>query len=594
MSAQPKTTIHQEEFNVDKSIVKHLILSQSGTLDKAIMELIMNSIDGGSKSVEVLINASMTQISVIDSGIGFTSVDQIKKNFGNFGFDHETQEELAKHRRYGTFGLGRGQAMAFGRCMWTSNAFRMTVDLKSKGKEKDAPYVIEELGDIAHKGCRVDIELYEPMRMWEYNNLQRNLKNNLKYCPCPIVINGQQVTLNIKDVKWTENTGKLAFKRASSDSMSGLNVYNDGVYVCNFSHSRLGVSGDVTSVDCTFDLNMARNDILVSQCELYPELKDICKKYSEKKSNRMTKEDAQYFLASWFAGEIATGDISTKSVLTNIKGRRTRLSSLFNHAGGTITVAKENEKGVGERVHEEKLAYVIPQHVLDDLQCESLDEFCQRIKEIVKSEYNHQHDWQYDRSVRGLLDLKAVEFDTLGSEFQGENQLIPKDKVSKLERCRLHALASVQNQLTYHINLALGFASYGNTDRIHARKLTLGKSETALAWTDGNSMIAIEKKYMSECFNKGMNGILEMINTLIHEYCHNEKLDNGHSHSREFMDMYHDITGSTEIKFFNIAMNIFREVIRLRKKEGLSISNSEISFVSEIDSLRGAINGAES
>lgn len=582
--------IIENEFTVDKNIIRHLIMSQAGSLDKALQELIMNAIDGGSKSVEVILSACMTKVSVIDHGCGFESVKQIIANFGSFGFDHEKEEELAKHRRWGRFGLGRGQIMAFGKGVWTSNKFKMTVDLNGN-TDKSVPYTIEVAPKVMHKGCRVDVELYNPMNMWEYNSLIRDLKNNLKYCDVPVSVNNEQVTLDIDDVKWTKRTSSLAFKQSSGESTNELRIYIQGIFVRSYGHSVMGVSGDLTSIGENFALNMARNDILQSTCELFPKVKELCKVYSNKKSNSLNKDDALYMLENWFSGQIKCADVEDKAILTNIKGRRSRLTALYNHAKGNITLANKDKSPVGERIHDDKLAFVFPPSLLSDLNCETLEEFVSTIKALVDNEYEGVNNWCIPKALRYFDDLNILCFDTLAEQFDGEQQLIDKSKMTKLEAIRIEATAYIQYDLVQSINVALG-NDFTDSTRIPKREIRLGKSETTLAWTDGKGVIVIEKRYLSKCFSDGLNGMYKLIATLIHEYCHTDKYTDGHSHSGEFHERFHDIMGSDEIKMVSLAMGITTRMVALRKKNGIAVSQSEVGFLNEMDNLKIVISNA--
>ena len=47
------------EFEVDKNIIKDLIHSQNGTIATAIRELVMNGIDAGSESLNIIISKNI-------------------------------------------------------------------------------------------------------------------------------------------------------------------------------------------------------------------------------------------------------------------------------------------------------------------------------------------------------------------------------------------------------------------------------------------------------------------------------------------------------------------------------------------------------
>ena len=127
-----KTITHKKQFTVDKAIIRHHILSQAGSVYKAIMELCMNEIDALASEIQINIEDDLKTIVVQGNGIGFTSMDEVETLFGCFGFDHESEKEKSRGRQFGRFGMGRGQIFGFGKSTWRTNHFEMAVDLKEK------------------------------------------------------------------------------------------------------------------------------------------------------------------------------------------------------------------------------------------------------------------------------------------------------------------------------------------------------------------------------------------------------------------------------------------------------------------------------
>ncbi len=111
------------EFKIDKNILYSIIVKQAGTLQKAFLELVMNSIDA--KASEIRIEFNGKTFSFYDNGKGFDSEDEIHKFFGTFGTPHKDGDAV-----YGKFRMGRGQIMAFSQNQWKSNTFFMDVDIK--------------------------------------------------------------------------------------------------------------------------------------------------------------------------------------------------------------------------------------------------------------------------------------------------------------------------------------------------------------------------------------------------------------------------------------------------------------------------------
>ena len=114
MTKQKHVKVIEDDFQIHRSIIRHLIFSQAGSLSKALLELCMNSLDAKAKTISVAFSSDMRQVTVTDDGVGFNRTQEIKKLFGTFGFDHQTEVEMARNRQLGRFGLGRAQCLAFG------------------------------------------------------------------------------------------------------------------------------------------------------------------------------------------------------------------------------------------------------------------------------------------------------------------------------------------------------------------------------------------------------------------------------------------------------------------------------------------------
>lgn len=60
-------------FELDPQIIHHIIYSQAGSIGKAVIELIMNSVDAGAGAV--IIDITPEGFSCRDDGRGFASYD---------------------------------------------------------------------------------------------------------------------------------------------------------------------------------------------------------------------------------------------------------------------------------------------------------------------------------------------------------------------------------------------------------------------------------------------------------------------------------------------------------------------------------------
>ncbi|GGR13354.1 hypothetical protein GCM10008957_27890 [Deinococcus ruber] len=137
-SSQSAPSTHTRKFIVSPAIIRNLIERQAGTLEKALMENVMNAIDAGATRVHVTLDRH--GYTVDDDGRGFESNDQIEQYFETFGFEHEG-DALQAGRTYGTFGIGRGQQWHWASTVYRSRHFSMAVDIRARGLD----YLLEEV-----------------------------------------------------------------------------------------------------------------------------------------------------------------------------------------------------------------------------------------------------------------------------------------------------------------------------------------------------------------------------------------------------------------------------------------------------------------
>jgi len=574
MSSQPIKTI-ASDFKVDKSIIRHLIFSQAGTLVKALIELIMNSLDAKSSAVHVNFSEDMSRVVVEDDGVGFTSVEDITELFGTFGFDHQTQAELARGRDYGRFGLGRAQCLAFGSTIWKTNRFSMEVELKGN-KTNDLPYIIKEHNDILHAGCSIELSLYKHMSVYDKRNLISDLKRMAKYVRQDLFIDGELINQPVDSIKWSAENEDFLFLNAKSER--GLNFYNKGVFVCYYPHSKFGVSGDISSKD-NFKVNMARNDVLVAECDLWKAIPAFLKPFAEKKErNVLTDQDRIYLLSQVLKGELFYSDIQTKRIFMNADGKYFTLKQVYNHAGGYVTIAPDRRaqhKGMG--LHRRKIAFCFSYDFADKYGFKNLEEMFVAIRGSMVST-----DYELDINKFQTIDFKAA------SETVLDNyDIIPNDELGELDKVRLKATESL-----YQILLKDFVDVERNTGRVVGdgtytywldlnekleRRIAVGRSEMAKAWTDGSRYIAVDIEFLRTSFDSGLNGFINLASVLLHEQCHEGASSCSHDHDGDFYEHFHDVITNKHFNLFTHAARALESYMSECKKNKRPLNRREVS-----------------
>jgi len=80
-----------------------------------------------------------------------------------------------------------------------------------------------------------------------------------------------------------------------------------------------------------------------------------------------------------------------------------------------------------------------------------------------------------------------------------------------------------------------------NASNWEGRTILIGVSTTALAWTDGQRYIAIEREFLKGCRLPSASGCARLINVMIHEMSHDESTMGTHTHGEEFYRRFHDL-----------------------------------------------------
>ncbi len=352
-------------FQVSKHMIFHTIENQAGSIEKAMLECLMNAVDAGASEVHISLNEN-GKYSIRDNGKGFQTKEEIYNCFEVFGFDHGTAEE--NHRTYGTFGIGRAQLWAFSKNVWHTNEFSLDVDIKNKGLD----YILSE-NNSPVKGCLIEGEFYDKPSLVDLQNIQRELIKLALYLPISFYLNDKKVNKELSSEKWDYETEEAYIKLTETGD---LRIYNLGVFVCSYPNYRFGKGGVILSKK-SLSLNTARNDILLSKCNVWKGIK----KYVEEKSTSdnlkktsLSNEQKKNLVFKWVSGELSYNDLLGKRILPDIKGKSNVLSSLFKN-GAVITICPTKGSQIGENIHNSKLAFVFPPEIKDWFDIETKKNF---------------------------------------------------------------------------------------------------------------------------------------------------------------------------------------------------------------------------
>lgn len=544
------------QFKISKNMIYHTIESQAGSIEKAILECLMNAVDANASKVSVFLDNNGIDYTISDNGKGFKTEEEIYECFEVFGFDHGTPEE--NKRTYGTFGIGRAQLWAFSKNQWNTNEFVLEVDIKNKGLD----YKLKK-EKKKFNGCKIVGQFYEKQSLIELQNIKRELEKLAKYLPIDFTINDEKVNKDIKSEKWDfDNEDSLVKLKKTGD----LIIYNKGVFVCAYPNWKYGTGGTIVSKN-SLTLNTARNDILLAKCSVWKKIKKFLENESTSKnlkSKSLTDEQKNNLVYQFLYGDLTYSDIAKKKIFIDIKGKGQTIEYIYNNFNYQVTVADNRGSQKGETILNTKVAFVFSPQILEFLNMNS-EEFIENINKRVKSFYSYRKD------------LSFVDFSNLKKNISDFSLTIEPRKYTKHQKVEMKVLNMINNGLIWSLKKTI-------SDVNQKRTLVLVEmDDSVLAYTDGKRTISINKNFLKSEFKRGTRGILKVIMVLIHEYCHCINSNEDHVHSHEFYENFHDYIVSKADIIDDISKEALMYYVKYLQKEGLSINKTISNSFEKLD-----------
>ena len=493
-------------FRMNEQLLYDVIRRQAGTLQKAIMEGVMNARDAHASRCDITLGRD--QVVIKDDGHGFQSRQEIEDSFEEFGKPHDSDEQASK--TYGRFRMGRGQLFAYGYNLWRSGYWRMQVDVQNWGLD----YKLEDL-KTKKKGCEVTVAFYEPLSLSGYHEVVRTLTGWVKYTPMTVTVNDADVTTDPESEKW-DHVLDEAYIRL--DDTQSLTVYNQGIYTMDLPAARYGRGGVVVTRQ-PVQVNFARNDIQDS-CPVWNSIRQKVDELASRKNSQGTLDDAG---RQRFADKVVeSGDFSTYRkyrLITAVTGRNYSLGRLI-HAR-VLTVAPRGNR-LGDRLMKSNTAFVVAQETLERFHCQSLQE----LVDMVVSMSNYPSD----------MAPAVHDFEALTEHISADHELLGERSLTSKERVWLELARSMANIMT---RASLSGDPRESSRLGHHRTVAIGLSDTANGWTDGTTYVAIDRRFLQNR-DFTIQGLTDLAWLLIHEGCHDVADTGEHDHDQEFYERFHD------------------------------------------------------
>jgi hypothetical protein len=519
--------VSKRAFSVAPAIVMHLIKSQAGTLAKAVLEAVQNAIDAGATRVDV--NSSATGLVITDNGRGFQSKEEIAAWFDVFGFEHE-----GLGRQFGAFGIGRGQMWAYASTAWRTQEFEMRVDVRKSGLDYE---LVEGMDKVP--GLRIEAQFYEQFRTAELLTFDRELEGLCEFAQIPVKLNGKLISKDITKERWTHETDDAYIRL--SDSARQLAVYNLGVFVSGYSSYYFGVGGVVVTKK-RLDLNMARSDVLQSSCAVFKRIKPFLQRKADervKRSEKLSEDQMANLALRFLAGELEYGDVSGKRLISDMLGRKMTIGKFMSKAASTtdatVTVVGVGEKSaVAEQFHKGDGCFVLGEVTLGRFGAKSVRELVDGITHALRKEEIAKYG--QSRYEEGPAQwVKCVEDwrDACKGLNEGYEEVPTKDWTQD-EMAAMAALEAAESVVRTAIGSS-GCVEGGEDDILAARKILLGVSDVADAWTNGKDRIWINRTILPR-MKSGIGGVVSLVGVLVHEYLHQESSSETHAHDLDFYE----------------------------------------------------------
>jgi hypothetical protein len=528
-------------FVLDPQIIHHIIYSQAGSIGKAIIELIMNSVDAG--ATKTVVSITQAGFSCSDNGAGFASRNDVLSYFGKFGTPHVEGDAT-----FGRFRLGRGQIMAFAKTDWASNLWTMAVDTLEMGYHYD----LEET-DVALPGCYIEGTWYDPLSMQEAMSAIQEIRDLVRYTPIEVEMNGKIITKNPANEQWTHED-EYAYYRVKSEG--GMAIFNQGVLVRNESGQRWGAGGIIVSKNA-IALNVSRTEVLRKTCPIWKNIETKQKKLVSEHlasmgKHRKTEASREHAVTAMLEGADNSMELyCNEGVITTLPGKK-HISLLeffqrcfrkyqYKLSNGQFTIPDHHEVPHGEMIAREHIINVIHPETLHRFGCENafeLIECFERINSFVSNQASKipADPYNYNASIsKHIYKMSYFDFGTLKAAHVEKTKVVMDTKALDKETKR--AWTALKHCLhCYTKSCVQQFSS----DRDREFTILLGQSNVAEAWTDGETYIAINidvVKRMRTDPLKTMNYIFSLIE---HEIAHEgDSLECGHDNL--FYQRFHDI-----------------------------------------------------
>jgi len=506
----------RRNLKAHNNLLLDVIKRQAGTLEKSILEAVMNAIEAGSKRVDITFETNDVEFGkpgarliIQDQGKGFRSEQEIHEWFETFGTPHDDSE----NKIWAQFRMGRGQCFAFGKNTWRTGEFNMVVDIDNMGLEYEL-----ETGLSHFEGCQIVIDLYKnPIGGYNYhsvNVLKSAIKRQIEFMEGEITFNGERLNIPASELVWDIEDDFAYYMFGKGQHLS---FYNLGALVMNHSAIHAGVTGVVVSKKM-LKVNFARNDILNS-CPVYEKLQQVIRdnriKKIRKQKRSLNNNERMALLCDLRDGIVTYSDVKSLKLIELSNDKFMSLDQI-RKIRIPWSIAPHGNR-IADQLQYLDLAVCISEDIINtlDYSGDSKNFFDWLLCETYVNDKDMESRWSLMRQC--FHSFKGG----LSKGFNNASIRLSYEKWTKAERRLVRVLE--------------------NYNCWEGRAIGIGTSDTSCAWTDGSSYICLSREYIQKCSPNSVHGASHLIMTLFHELAHNESSEDTHHHGMEFYRNFHNI-----------------------------------------------------
>jgi hypothetical protein len=558
----------KKRLTAGDGLIRSTIFRQSGTLAKAILEGVMNSVDAKASRIAIVLGPK--RFTIEDDGEGFRSEDEIDRYFSQLGEEHELDEDgVSTDAIFGTFRIGRGQMFAKGVNDWYSNGFHMRVDAK-KSLEYDFSKVKK-----ARKGCLVEVRLYTEQSSDELFNTEEDLERMVRYVKIPVLLNGKPISHDPAGYKWDVETDDAWIKVDTKRSY--IEFYQQGVLVEHI-HSYSRGYGGVVVTKKPVPLNLSRNEIMRDSAvwrRISAQMKKMTderlervggRKLSRQERGAVLEQLLEYrkmrergischdkktqMIDSGFATAKIFEDVSgqwwsAQNILRASDPQNKKRQFDQDSSGKTCVAFGPACSSAGDKAMQQRRGLVLREDILSRFPGETTEDrfkyamFGHKGPGTACSVMGQGSSYRYSKG--GYLRFCSLE--ELGAKVSSDYRIVPDNELRESEkRIQSTIEASMWYYAAWYSSMR-GFAADYMRHESLSREIYVGTSSHAAAWTDGSSFVAFNRSEINKGSPSTYGFWVRMAALLCHEMAHDSSsASDTHAHTPEFYKAYHDFT----------------------------------------------------